>query len=63
MKLWSKRLIPAVAGITFVSLLGAGLAGGQTAPPDKPQLAEEAFKVGLIGSPGFFLHGSPHGGD
>jgi photosynthetic reaction center cytochrome c subunit len=44
MKLWSKRLIPAVAGITFVSLLGAGLAGGQTAPPDKPQLAEEAFK-------------------
>src|SRR6202790_2634851 len=40
---WSKRLILLVGGMTIVWLIGAGLAGGQTAPPAKPQLAEEAF--------------------
>src|ERR1700737_74157 len=44
MKLWLKRLIPAVAGISILWLLGAALAGGQTTSPEKPQLAEEAFK-------------------
>jgi photosynthetic reaction center cytochrome c subunit len=43
MNLWSKRLILAVAGIAVLWLIGAGLAGGQTTPPAKPQLAEEAF--------------------
>jgi photosynthetic reaction center cytochrome c subunit len=43
MNLWSKRLIVAVAGIVVLCLVGAGLAGGQTTPPAKPQLAEEAF--------------------
>src|ERR1700680_2217841 len=43
MNLWSKRLILAVAGIAVLWLIGAGLAGGQTALPAKPQLAEEAF--------------------
>src|SRR6202795_1993534 len=44
MNLWSKRLILAVAGIAVLWLIGAGLAGGQTTPPAKPQLAEDAFK-------------------
>jgi photosynthetic reaction center cytochrome c subunit len=44
MKHWLKRVITAVTGISAVWLIGAGLAGGQTAPPEKPQLAEEAFK-------------------
>lgn len=44
MKLWAKRPILTVAGTTVVWLLGAGLAPGQTPPPPKPQLAEEAFK-------------------
>jgi photosynthetic reaction center cytochrome c subunit len=44
MKHWLKRVITAGAGISVVWLLSAGLAGGQTAPPEKPQLAEEAFK-------------------
>src|ERR1700731_1669120 len=43
MYLWSKRLILAVGGIGVVWLVGASVAGGQTAPPPKPQLAEEAF--------------------
>jgi photosynthetic reaction center cytochrome c subunit len=43
MNLRSKRLILAVAGIAVLWLIGAGLAGGQTTPPAKPQLAEEAF--------------------
>jgi len=37
-------VIAGLAGISTVWLIGAGLAGGQTAPPEKPQLAEEAFK-------------------
>jgi photosynthetic reaction center cytochrome c subunit len=44
MKLWSKRLLAASAGTIVVWLLGGGLSSGQTAPPEKPQLAEEAFK-------------------
>ena len=44
MKLWAKRPILTVAGTTVVWLLGAALAPGQTPPPPKPQLAEEAFK-------------------
>lgn len=44
MKLWSKRLPPAVAEMMVVSLMGAGLVSGQSAAPEKPQLAEEAFK-------------------
>ena len=43
MKLWLKRLIPGIAGVCLASVLGTGLAGGQTPPPAKPQLAEEAF--------------------
>lgn len=43
MKLWLKRLIPGVGGISIVWLF-SGLASGQTAAPSKPQLAEEAFK-------------------
>src|ERR1700676_1636277 len=43
MNLWSKRLILAVGGMAVVCLVGASVAGGQTAPPAKPQLAEEAF--------------------
>jgi len=43
MNLWSKRGILAVAGMTVVWMAGVGLAAGQTAPPAKPQLAEEAF--------------------
>ena len=44
MNLRSKRLILAVGGMTVVWLVGASVAGGQTAPPAKPQLAEDAFK-------------------
>jgi len=44
MKIWSKRLTPASAGMMVVWLFGASLASGQTAAPEKPQLAEEAFK-------------------
>jgi len=43
MKLCLKRLILEVAGMSLGCLLGSGLAAGQTAPPSKPQLAEEAF--------------------
>jgi photosynthetic reaction center cytochrome c subunit len=43
MNLWSKRVALAVAGMTVVWMAGVGLAGGQAAPPAKPQLAEEAF--------------------
>jgi photosynthetic reaction center cytochrome c subunit len=43
MKLWLKRLIPGIGGISLVWLLGT-LASAQTAAPAKPQLAEEAFK-------------------
>ena len=43
MKLWLKRLIPGIGGISLVWLLSS-LASGQTAVPAKPQLAEEAFK-------------------
>ena len=42
MKLWSKRLISRIVGISLIWLLGA-LVSGQT-PAPKPQLAEEAFK-------------------
>lgn len=38
------RLIPAVAGSVTAWFIFAGLAGGQTAPTAKPQMAEEAFK-------------------
>jgi photosynthetic reaction center cytochrome c subunit len=44
MNLWSKRLILAVGGMTTVWLVGASVAGGQTAPSAKPQLAEDVFK-------------------
>src|ERR1700693_5578156 len=44
MNLWSKRLILAVGGMVVVWLVGASVAGGQTAPPAKPQLAEEPCK-------------------
>jgi hypothetical protein len=43
MKLWLKRLIPGIGGISLLWLLGT-LASAQTAAPAKPQLAEEAFK-------------------
>jgi photosynthetic reaction center cytochrome c subunit len=43
MKLWLKRLIPGIGGISLVWLLGS-LASGQPAAPAKPQLAEDAFK-------------------
>jgi len=43
MKLWLKRLIPGIGGLSVIWLLGS-LASGQTAAPAKPQLAEEAFK-------------------
>ncbi|HTA70130.1 MAG TPA: photosynthetic reaction center cytochrome c subunit family protein [Bryobacteraceae bacterium] len=43
MNLWSKRLILAAGGMAVVWLVGASVAGGQTTPPAKPQLAEEAF--------------------
>jgi len=43
MNLRSKRVILAVGGVAVVWMAGAGLVGGQTAPPAKPQLAEEAF--------------------
>lgn len=44
MNLCSKRLILAVGGMTVVWLVGASVAGGQTTPPAKPQLAEDVFK-------------------
>ena len=43
MKLWLKRLIPGIGGISLLWLLGT-LASAQTAAPARPQLAEEAFK-------------------
>jgi photosynthetic reaction center cytochrome c subunit len=42
MKLWLKRLIPGLGGVSFIWMLGS-LASGQTGAPAKPQLAEEAF--------------------
>jgi hypothetical protein len=44
MRLWSGRGILAATGIVVVGLIGAGFAGGQSASPEKPLLAEQVFK-------------------
>jgi hypothetical protein len=43
-KIGSQRLILIVAAVIVLGLIAAALASGQTATPEKPQLAEEAFK-------------------
>src|SRR5437867_4210344 len=43
-RLWSGRAILAATGIAIAGLMGAAYAPAQTAPQDKPLLAEEVFK-------------------
>ena len=41
---WSRRGILATTEITVVALIGAGLAVAQSAPQEKPLMAEQVFK-------------------
>ena len=44
MNSWPRRGLLAASGITIAGLIGVGLMVGQTAPQEKPLLAEQAFK-------------------